>query len=508
MKLSYDPSRCAECGLCFSVCPEVPTPPESTRALKFSELLAKCTLCAGFRKPRCVNACPHDALRIEHDAAEQQELLRIVGWTKTKPSAATQTLEERGSYSVARDGTSRFLFTRIEPPGLEEARLAEQVLEKLRKSSEPYTPQSGLRVLRETCAACNLALSEKQEAKIASFVESETTGFSVLDFFLKLPVEEIVVTNEKTPLFVYHEQFGWLETDVTINNKQKIADLANKIARSAGRRLSFKTPTVSAHASFGRLHAAIPPAAASGPCITIRKHRQKPFSLKDFVKNKTLSPEAAAFLKLAAQADLNILIIGNTASGKTSFLNTLAGFVPANQRIIIVEETPEVNLPHKNQVRLVAPDNNQLHNLIADTLRMRPDRLVVGEVRTAPEAKALANCLLAGQGKGMFATMHAESAQEALRRLEFFGLENTEISAIDLIVCVKRSTRGGADSRRVTEITSKTNTGLSKLYDYNHQADSLQKRALEGPVIDKIMRGLGCDSRGFIKILEKEGRCF
>ena len=170
--------------------------------------------------------------------------------------------------------------------------------------------------------------------------------------------------------------------------------------------------------------------------MTIRKFKQSPFSPKDLVETGTISDEALAFLWMAMQCDFNVLVAGSTGSGKTTTLNCLSAFIPMRERIIIVEETPEINIPHRHSVRLTVNSDIGvgMDELVSDTLRMRPDRVIGGEVRTAPEAKALMNTMLAGQGKGSIATFHALNSQEAVNRLRNLGINELDLGAINLVV--------------------------------------------------------------------------
>jgi len=154
------------------------------------------------------------------------------------------------------------------------------------------------------------------------------------------------------------------------------------------------------------------------------------------------------------QCDCSILIGGNTASGKTTTLNAFFSFIPGNERVVITEETPEINIPHGHQLRLVA--NREmgitLKDLVYDTLRMRPDRMIVGEVRNREETEALFDVLLAGQARGSYATFHAQSVDEALSRLRSFGIREDDLSSIDCIVVQRRMLTYDPKKRRNTEV--------------------------------------------------------
>jgi len=174
--------------------------------------------------------------------------------------------------------------------------------------------------------------------------------------------------------------------------------------------------------------------------MTIRKFTANQFKPQDLVQNSTIPQELMNLLKKTVKCDTNILIAGNTGSGKTTTLNTLLHHLPENERIIIVEETPEINPPQDHVIRLTTTPSLdiEMHELVTDTLRMRPDRVIVGEVRDKKEAKALTNTMLAGQGKGSIATFHGNSSKETITRLESLGIPKNDLIAMDLILIQRR----------------------------------------------------------------------
>jgi len=186
-----------------------------------------------------------------------------------------------------------------------------------------------------------------------------------------------------------------------------------------------------------------------------------------------------AILSLLMQSDSSILIAGNTASGKTTTMNALFSFVPKNERALITEETPEINIPHEHKVRMVANKEMgvSLMDLVYDSLRMRPDRIVVGEVRNKEEARALVDVLLGGQARGAYATFHAQSANEALLRLESFGISEMDLNSIDAILVQRRmliydlKERKNMEVRRVVELSVVENAKAIPIIKYNPARD-------------------------------------
>lgn len=460
-----DYALCNKCGKCAEACDAV--------SMAAGGFPAKCTLCG-----KCVDACPQKAISFSHSERESAELRENVGWWKI-PCEAENVIEDSPDYSLAKVAGK------------------EQAVLKLKIVEMSYFEMKTVGLLREDdCSVPTGGFSEK--------VKSEIMGFSVLDRLLAADwLEEI--SAGAGPVRVYHKKHGWLETDLCISDK-KIIDIANKISKPLWRRLTLQNPRINAGLDFGRIHAAIPPVAKS-PSLTIRKFNRKPFSPKDLIDNKTVSSEALAFLSMAVLCDSNILIAGNTGSGKTSLLNTLCSFIPKNERIIVVEETPEVNPPHEHQVRLAVNEslNIKMADLVADTLRMRPDRVIVGEVRTADEAAALMNTMLAGQGKSSFATFHGQNVREAMLRLADLGVKQADLCAFDYIIVIRRWTdfRKSQDVRRVVEIArmKKDSCGTETLFSFDPKKDALKRN--EKLHSQKILCSLGLSEKTFEKELAR-----
>jgi len=281
-------------------------------------------------------------------------------------------------------------------------------------------------------------------------------GYGVLSYLLQDDqLEEIAVTGLDQPVRVYVRGAGWQDTNAFLSDLDFALQCVNKMAQPLGRRLTARQPRLSAVLPDGsRLHACIAPIALSGIQISLRKFRKEPFGVRELAGRGLLTAQAAAFLQWALPADCSLLVAGNTGSGKTTLLNALSEFIPPTDRIVMLEDAPELRWPHAHQVRLLCGEH-ALSSLLSDTLRMRPDRLVVGEVRTAAEASALFDVLLSGQAKGAFATFHAESAADSLSRLQFMGVRSADLDALQLVAVLRRFTdlnRGGAEKRVLSEL--------------------------------------------------------
>lgn len=444
------------------------------------------------------------------------KLSESIGWKKNN-ICIDKSIEKEKDFEIIKSGNSIFYKTSIKQLSYEEALLVEKVINAFRKESNEYNKELINELILDYCDQNHIITEKEHKQELMKYIKMEIKGFSILDVLLKDEnLEEIAVLNNQKPIYVYHKKYGWLETDIIINDEKKIRDIINKISRNLGRRITLQKPRVNANLKFGRMHAAIPPIAFSGSCMTIRKFNSSLFSPFDLIENKTVSSEAMAFIWLAIQCDINVLIAGNTGSGKTTTMNAIFEFIPKNERIIIVEETPEIFLPHKNQVKLnVCPELDiKMHELVTDSLRMRPDRIIVGEVRDSQEVKALINTMLAGQGKSSFATFHAQNSEEALIRMISLGINPIDLHALDLIIIQRRWSKyekngEQKDIRRVIEIASIKKEYLGKpkieiLFAYDPKKDCLvRKNLFNSHVFEKICLSFDFDKKEFEQELEK-----
>jgi len=243
-----------------------------------------------------------------------------------------------------------------------------------------------------------------------------------------------------------------------------------KIVAPLGRRIDESSPMVDARLPDGsRVNAIIPPLALNGPSLTIRKFSEKPYTVKDLINFGTLTPEVAMFLKACVEARLNIIVSGGTGSGKTTTLNVISSFIPDDERIVTIEDAAELQLAQEHVVRLeTRPPNIEgkgaitIRNLVRNSLRMRPDRIVVGEVRSG-EALDMLQAMNTGHD-GSLTTGHANSPRDMLSRLETMvlmagmdlpvrAIREQIASAIDLIVHQARLKDGSRKIIHITEIT-------------------------------------------------------
>ncbi|VVB73434.1 Type II/IV secretion system protein [uncultured archaeon] len=303
-------------------------------------------------------------------------------------------------------------------------------------------------------------LTDSQVQFISGSLVQEMLGLGNIEFLLcDNDVEEVCINTSLQPVWVYHKEFGWLKSNVTMSNESQIWNYASSIARRVGRQITIQTPLLDAYLSTGdRVNATILPVSSSGNTITVRKFARKPWTITDFIANNTISIEVSAFLWLAMQYEASILMAGGTAAGKTSLLNVLSSFFPSNQRVVSIEQTREVTLPSYLQwIPLVVREPTtegkgeiNMLDLLVNSLRMRPDRIIVGEIRRAEEAQVLFEAIHTGHS--VYATLHAETISEALRRLASppILLPPVMLESLPLMVTMFRDRRSGI--RRVFEV--------------------------------------------------------
>jgi pilus assembly protein CpaF len=290
------------------------------------------------------------------------------------------------------------------------------------------------------------------------------TGLGPLEPLMSDPAVDEVMVNG--PGEVYVERGGRIEPGgVAFGGEAELMHAIERILAPLGRRVDESSPLCDARLPDGsRVNVVIPPLSLSGPCLTIRRFRRQGFSLRDLVGNGTLAPEAADLLALCVAARASILVSGGTGSGKTTTLNALSGAIPGEERIVTIEDAAELRLRQRHVVRLEARPANlegrgevTIRQLVRNALRMRPDRIVVGEVRGA-EALDMLQALNTGH-EGSLTTVHANSPADALRRVETLALmagvglphgavREQVASALDLVVHQARLPDGarGVDS--------------------------------------------------------------
>lgn len=324
-------------------------------------------------------------------------------------------------------------------------------------------------------------------------------------------LEEVAVNSSKTPITVYHRKYGWLKTNLLMTGEEQIQNLSAQIARKNGREITNLNPILDAHLLSGdRVNATLFPISSFGNTLTIRRFARKPWTIIDFIgKDNTMNSEMAAWLWMAMQYELSILVAGSTASGKTSALNAMCAFIPSHQRVITIEDVRELNLPEYmqwNWVPLTTRNPNpegaggvSMLELLLSSLRMRPDRLIVGEMRSRAEAETLFEAVHTGHS--VYATIHAESGRQVLRRLTEppIAIPPLEVESIDLILVQYRDRK--TNVRRTLEIaeieggTTSDNLEISTIFRWMARGDTFEKLAEPRRLIQKLNMHTGMTER-------------
>ncbi|HVN54126.1 MAG TPA: CpaF family protein [Anaerolineaceae bacterium] len=326
--------------------------------------------------------------------------------------------------------------------------------------------QATLRCLEQAYQQTHLNLPATLREQVFHDVMDDLLGFGPIQSLLEDPdITEVMVNG---PRRVYIERKGKLtRTNISFANDVQVLKLIDRIILPLGRRIDPDTPTVDARLPDGsRVNAVIPPVAIDGPSITIRKFDQGKLSIDQLVEFGSITRHMAELVRACVMAKMNIIISGGTGSGKTTLLNVLSGFIPEDERIVTIEDAAELRLQQDHIVRLETKPANidgtgavTIRDLVRNSLRMRPDRIVVGEVRGG-EALDMLQAMNTGHD-GSLTTLHANSPRDALSRLETMclmaGMEmpirvirEQVASAIDLIIQQSRLKDG---SRKVTAIT-------------------------------------------------------
>ena len=314
----------------------------------------------------------------------------------------------------------------------------------------------------------NLVLTRVERARLFEAVCSEILGYGPIDPLLKDDsISEVMVNGPKQ---VYIERDGRLVlTDVRFTDNEHVMRIIDRIVSPLGRRIDESQPYVDARLPDGsRVNAIIPPIAVYGPVITIRKFAKDPFHAEDLIRYGTVTPEMVTFLKACVEARLNILVSGGTGSGKTTTLNVMSDFIPEDERIVTVENAAELQLRQEHVVTLESRPANiegrgeiTIQQLVVNCLRMRPDRIVVGECRGG-EALDMLQAMNTGHD-GSLTTLHANTPRDALSRLETMvlmagmdlpvrAIREQISSAVNLIVQQSRMKDGTRKIITITEV--------------------------------------------------------
>jgi pilus assembly protein CpaF len=317
----------------------------------------------------------------------------------------------------------------------------------------------------EVLAEENLIYTRADRNRLLDWIIADITGFGPLDPLLQDDsVTEVMVNGSGA---VYVERAGLIEkTNVVFQDDKHVMRIIDRIVSPLGRRVDESSPMVDARLPNGfRINATIPPLTLGGPVLTIRKFARTPYTAQDLVANGTLTTQLAAFLRACVEARVNMVISGGTGAGKTTLLNVVSAFIPARERIVVIEDTAELQFKQEHVIRMeYRPPNVEgrgevtIRRLVINALRMRPDRIVVGEARGG-EALDMLQAMNTGHD-GSLTTIHSNSPRDTVRRIETMvlmagmdlplqAIREQVSSAIELVVHMERLRDG---TRRVTQV--------------------------------------------------------
>lgn len=310
-------------------------------------------------------------------------------------------------------------------------------------------------------------ISEDTKKILVALLIQDMLGLGHLEILLSDgDLEEIVINSSKENIWVYHKEYGWLKTSLTISSERQIHNYASIIARRVGRQITTLTPILNAHLVTGdRATATLFPVSSKGNTLVVRKFARKPWTVTDLIKNNTLNAEVASFFWLIVQYELNMIVAGGTSSGKTALLNTIMPFIQPNHRIISIEDTRELQLPDfMHWVPLTTREPNpegkgevSMLDLMIASLRMRPDRIVVGEIRRAEQAEVLFEAMHTGHS--VYATLHADTVDQVIRRMTNppINIPDVMLEALHVIAVQYRDRKKGI--RRTYQVAELIPTG-------------------------------------------------
>ncbi len=373
-------------------------------------------------------------------------------------------------------------------------------------------------LVAELCDKEQAVLNFTERQRLISEIIDETFGLGPLEFLLTDPnISDILVNG---PRQVYIERKGRLElTDIQFKDNAHLMHIIDKIVSAVGRRCDEVSPMVDARLADGsRVNAIIPPLAIDGPSMCIRRFGRDPVTWEDYLRFRSCTQEMVDFFHVCVEASLNILVVGGTGSGKTTLLNNLSTFIPSDERIVTIEDAAELKLRQPHVVRLESRPANiegkgkiSIRELLINSLRMRPDRIVVGECR-GPETLDMLQAMNTGHD-GSMTTIHANNTRDAMQRVETMvmlagfdlpvkAIRNQFASAINVIVQASRLTGGPRKIMNVTEVTGMEGDVITMqdIFKFEQIGVSSKGRAfgrfiatgLRPTVLDRI-KAAGCD---------------
>jgi pilus assembly protein CpaF len=376
--------------------------------------------------------------------------------TAAAPLSASDTRASGQAYQQLKMNVHQTIIERVE-------------LDKLQRLTQEQVKRELGQLVERIVEEDKVPLNEAERRRLAQDVHDEMFGLGPLEPLLADPAVNDILVN--TCNQVYVERRGRLElTDITFYDDAHLMKIIERIVSRVGRHIDESTPMVDARLPDGsRVNVIIPPSAIDGPLVSIRRFAVNPLTVDDMIRNRTFTPAIARLFEAMTKAKLNVLISGGTGSGKTTMLNLMSGFIPADERIVTIEDAAELQLRQPHVLRLeTRPPNIEgkgeipQRALVRNALRMRPDRIVLGEVRGG-EALDMLHAMNTGH-EGSMATLHANTPRDALTRLENMvsmagfslpikAMRQQIASAIDVVIQAARLTDGTRRLMSVQEIT-------------------------------------------------------
>src|SRR5438876_1272714 len=386
-------------------------------------------------------------------------------------NGATATEVDHSSYASPRRDEGSERSGPVDPYAELKTRIHHACIAKLgpelfKKETTEDLSERVLRAVTEQLALDRTPLTREERRQVTREITDDILGYGPLEPLLRDDSITEVMVNDYDRIFI--ERAGKIErTQVAFVDNAHLLRIIDKIVSQVGRRIDEASPMVDARLPDGsRVNAIIPPLSLKGPTLTIRKFSRDPYTMDDLISFGSISPKAAQFLAAGVKGKLNVLISGGTGTGKTTTLNATSAFIPLDERIVTIEDAAELQLQQEHVITLESRPPNiegqgeiRIRELVRNALRMRPDRIIVGEVR-GPETLDMLQAMNTGH-EGSLTTIHANSPRDALSRLETLvltagvdlplrAIREQISSAFDLLVQISRLVDG---SRRITHIT-------------------------------------------------------
>ena len=452
--------------------------------------------------------------------SEERKLLETYNYTSKEIPVTVEIIKKKGefvkTYEVSISSVSKTTEFILE-------KIRQELIKRVNLGMVELTDTKKENVVEERFSETISVLIEKyfpdldEETKkfLTSYLVSKSLGLGNIELLMAdAKLEEIVVNEASEPVWIYHRDHGWVKTNIFVLDEDQTKHYAAMIGRRVGRQISVLEPLLDAHLPGGdRVNATLIPISTRGNTITLRKFSRDPWTITRFLKAGTMTPSVASLLWMAMQFELSMIIAGGTASGKTSTLNCLANFFPPNQRILSIEDTREIQLPrflHWVPLNTRLPNTEgvgevSMEHLLINSLRMRPDRIIVGEVRRKREAETLFEAIHTGHS--VYATFHANNAEEALQRLTKPPIDVPPIMmpAISLILVQFRNRRTGKRRTfQVAEILPDASPNV--LLQYDAKKDKLVEINKSKSLIKTLKMYTGfTDAEVAAELKEKEG---